>query len=269
MVNLEGPIGTEQQARASSAQALFNGPGTPAALAAAGIVAALTANNHSGDGAAPAVTFGVEVVVIDGLRVAVTAVDLTAGVPEALAERLKAARAGADALVATFHVTGPPSLIPKPELEEAVGVALAADAAVIAAHGTHAIARVERRGDVVIAWGLGNLVFNCRCTDGSSGLVLRVELDARGKVTRAEAIPLTLGCTTNAALAQDPVFALQVLESLGSSQEYGWATGCGFDARGLTRSTGVTCPHVRWGKRLRFRLESVWSLRPPIFNAVF
>ena len=192
-------------------------------MVAAGIV-----NNHAADGdaaatrsalaAARVAPLGTEVVLLNGLAVVLSAHDLTGGVPAGLADALKAARARGAVLVVTFHVTGPPSFLPKPELEEAVGLALDAGATVIAAHGTHAVARVERRGGAVIAWGLGNLVFACRCTEETDGLVLRVELDANGRVTRAEAIPIEAGLHgRDAALARDPALALKLLESLGSS----------------------------------------------------
>ncbi len=226
VVNLEGPMGSAQAAQASSAQVLINGPRAAEALAAARVVAAGVVNNHAGDGdaaatraalvAARVAPLGTAVVRLGGLDVVLTAHDLAA--PGDLAAQLKAARARGDVLVVTFHVTGVASFLPTPELEHAVGLALAAGATVVAAHGTHAIARVERRGPAVIAWGLGNLVFACRCTDEADGLVLRVELDAAGRVSVAEAVPVDAGLHgRNAALARDPSLALQLLESLGSS----------------------------------------------------
>ena len=228
VVNLEGPIGTEAAARVASEAALINGPQTPGALAAAGIAAAGIANNHAGDlgggataallGAAGVKAFGVTTLKLGGLDVVLTAHDLTGGVPVGLGAELTAARARGDVLVATFHVTGPPLLLPRPELRAAVDLALAAGATIVTAHGTHAFATVERRGDAVIAWGLGNLTFACACTDEADGLVLRVELDARGKVTRAEAIPIDAGLHgANARLAQDAKLPLDLLQSLGAT----------------------------------------------------
>ena len=119
-------------------------------------------------------------------------------------------------LVATFHVTGPPSLLPPPELKEAVELALAAGAKVVLAHGSHALGLVERRGDAVIAWGLGNLAFACACTDEVDGLALTVEFDAKGSVTRAAAVPVTAGLRgASAKLSAAPGLVLDLLESLG------------------------------------------------------
>lgn len=228
VVNLEGPIGTEHAARAASEAALINGPQAPAALAAAGIAAAGIANNHArdpGGGATAALleaagvkAFGVTTLRLGGLDVVLTAHDLTNGVPPDLATELAAGRARGDVLVATFHVTGPPLLLPRPELRAAVDLALAAGATIVTAHGTHAFATVERRGDAIVAWGLGNLTFACGCTDEADGLVLRVELDARGKVARAEAIPIDAGLRgANARPAADPKLPLDLLESLGAT----------------------------------------------------
>jgi poly-gamma-glutamate capsule biosynthesis protein CapA/YwtB (metallophosphatase superfamily) len=170
IVNLEGPIGTTEQAAASDAHKLVNGPQTGTALYSSGVVAAGIANNHAkdlGDGESTRATLqaagvrpvGVTVLAVANLKVVVTAHDLSGEPPSDLAEQLAAARTRGDVLVATFHVDGPALLLPRPELVRAVELALDAGATVIAAHGTHAIGNVERRGDAVIAWGLGNLTF--------------------------------------------------------------------------------------------------------------
>ena len=108
-----------------------------AELRAAGVRVAGIANNHAGDagpggvaataralregGVTPTgLSSGVAVVLVDGLRVAITAHDLGTAVPAGLADELRLARRGADVLVATFHVTAPPSYLPTPVLEQAV-----------------------------------------------------------------------------------------------------------------------------------------------------
>ena len=222
IVNLEGPVGSEADARASTASKLVNGPQTAVALQQAGVVAAGVANNHSDDlhGATQlkgVATFGLTQIDVGGLRGVLTAHDLAHGVPLNLATDLATARAKGDVLVATFHVTGPASYLPKPELVEAVEIALAAGATVIAAHGTHVIASVERRGAAVIAWGLGNLTFACACTNETDGLVLRVDFAGDGKVGRVEVVPIDAGLHgQNAALAKDPGLTMDLLHSLGA-----------------------------------------------------
>ena len=147
----------------------------------------------------------------------VTAHDLEAGVPAGLAGELAAARRAGDVLVATFHVTGPTTYLPRPELVDAVAIALDAGAAVVAAHGTHALARVERRDHAVIAWGLGNLAFACACTDEPVGGALAVEL-ARAGAGAAALIPVDAGLAGAPARAStDPAFTYELLAALGSS----------------------------------------------------
>src|SRR5262249_46107783 len=119
---------------------------------------------------------------INDITIAMTAHDLTHGVPPHLADELKAARSDADVLIATFHVTGPPSYLPRPELRRAVETAYQAGAGVIAAHGTHAIGPLERRDHAVIAWGLGNVAFACDCTHEEDAILLRVRVQPRKPV---------------------------------------------------------------------------------------
>lgn len=103
-------------------------------------------------------------------------------------------------------------------MEAAVEAALAAGATVVAAHGTHQLARVERRGRAVIAWGLGNLAFACACTDETDGLLLRVELDADGAALRAAVVPVDAGLRGEAVRpAREAALVFDLLESLGSS----------------------------------------------------
>jgi len=241
VVNLEGPVGSAADAQAATAARLVNGPQTGAALNRAGVVAAGIANNHASDLAGAALThandreddagrdatkraalagvatFGVTVIDVGGLKVVLTAHDLEHGVPRDLSAELATARARGDALVATFHVTGPASYLPRLELVEAAELALEAGAVVVAAHGTHAIGSVERRGRAVIAWGLGNLTFECACTAESDGLVLKVDFAADGSVARAQAVPIDAGLHgLNATLAKDPGLTMDLLRSLGA-----------------------------------------------------
>lgn len=215
VVNFEGPIGEGP----SSAEHLVN-----ASASLQGVKVAWVENNHADDegeegrqrtragleaaGIAPA---GVAV----AGRVVFMGVDLQKG---AFGADFDEARSRADVLVVGFHVTGPPLLLPPPELEVAVDLALAHGATLVVAHGTHAIARVERRGPAVIAWGLGNLMFACPCTDQKDGLVVEVELDGAGHVGGAWAVPVTAGLQGGVpALSDQPELVFDLLESLNSS----------------------------------------------------
>jgi poly-gamma-glutamate synthesis protein (capsule biosynthesis protein) len=243
VVNLEGAIAARPAAGAGLR--LVNPPGAVEALRAAGVRVAGIANNHAGDagpggeaataralragGVAPAGGAArVAIVRAGGLRVAVTAHDLRARVPAALAAELRAARASADALVATFHVTAAPSYLPGPALKEAVSLALAAGASVVAVHGSHLVGPVERRGPAVIAWGLGNVAFACDCTRETEGLLLSVELsveigrDGDGAAAiaagAAAVVPIRAGIGGEpVAPAPDAAAIFDLLAALGSS----------------------------------------------------
>jgi poly-gamma-glutamate capsule biosynthesis protein CapA/YwtB (metallophosphatase superfamily) len=232
IINLEGGIGSG--AASSSSARLVNDPSALPALAGAGVRVAGIANNHTRDlgatgpaetarqlarwGIAPAGDIaGAALVSAGTLKVVVTAHDLSAGVPAGLAEELAEVRLRGDALVSTFHVAGPPSYIPKPDLRAAVDTALAAGARVVAAHGTHALGPVERRGGAVVAWGLGNLAFACDCSREPEGAILRVTIPGDGEV-EATIIPIDAGLAgTPPRLAADPALALDLLDAIGSS----------------------------------------------------
>lgn len=235
IVNLEGPVGDSRDTGGDPDRPirLTHAPKALAELRAAGVVAAGIANNHArdaGPGGAAATARALAAVgvhpagdpagpatfTVGRLRVVVTAHDLEAGVPATLRAELLAARRRGDVLVATFHVTGPPTYLPRPELLDAVAIALEAGAAVVAAHGTHELARVERRGRAVIAWGLGNLAFACACTDEQSGALLEVVLGPDG-AGEASIIPVDAGLAGGSArAAADPALTFELLEALGT-----------------------------------------------------
>jgi poly-gamma-glutamate synthesis protein (capsule biosynthesis protein) len=231
IVNLEGPIGDTPEP--GGELRLANAPSAVAALRAAGVKVAGIANNHADDrgpegssrtaaalrdldilpAGGPA---GPAILSTNGRRVVVTAHDLSKGVPAGLEGDLDDARQRGDVLVATFHVTGPPSYLPRPELRVAVDAAITKGALVVAAHGSHALGPVERRGQSVIAWGLGNLLFACDCTDEVDGAVLRISIE--GEAARAQIIPIDAGLRGAAARpSHNPGLLLDLLDALGSS----------------------------------------------------
>ena len=194
VVNLEGPVGT---ALPGEGLRLVHDPASLPALATAGIAAASVANNHAADAGPGAVTADaladVGIAAFGGDRIAsrsgvsFAAFDLAGGVPPDLAARLSGVE---HPLVVAFHVTGDASPEPSPVLREAVDLAVAARAEVIVAHGTHVFAPVERRDGSVIAWGLGNFAFDCRCTNHTDGLALVVSL---GPTITARVVPIHAG----------------------------------------------------------------------------
>ncbi len=242
VVNLEGPLALDEEALALDFQPagttvkLGNAVSGVATLRRAGVVAIGVANNHSHDfgtehgarshvaakelGLVLAGDAGSEpapVLLVAGKRVGLTAHDLTKGVPSGLGQELTRARSDCDLLVSTFHVTGPPSYLPRPELREATEVALGSGASIVASHGTHALGPVERRGDALIAWGLGNLLFSCRCTDERDGAILQLFLN--GPAPRARVVPIEAGLGGQGAkLAKDPQLLFELLRAIGSSE---------------------------------------------------
>ena len=253
IVNLEGPVisgqtaAAAEAARSSTAQRLLNSAAALPWLAASGVRVAGVRNNHDTDlgtggladtraalRAANIAPAGADPGFIDsaGVRVAVVAHDLssaherhTLGSLRADIERsIAAASARADLVVASFHIRGPPSYLPPQELVEAVDTALSAGALIVAAHGSHALARVERRGPAIIAWGLGNLLFDCACTSESDGLIVYLSISVIGpvearrvRIDTAQVIAIDAGLLgAPATPASDGALTLDLLRSLGS-----------------------------------------------------
>ncbi len=232
IVNLEGPVTQNSSSRKFR---LWNAPASLAELSANNVRVAGIANNHAtdfgpngarqtasalrekgivpaGGGAGPAL------LKINGISIAITAHDLTNGVPENMAAELTAARQKADILIATFHVTGPVSYLPRPELKRAVDMAIAAGATLIVAHGTHAIGPLQRRGDAVIAWGLGNVAFACDCTNEEDAILLRVRVQ-KDKVAGVDVLPLHAGLNKQATQpSSDANGIFDLLEAIGTSR---------------------------------------------------
>jgi poly-gamma-glutamate capsule biosynthesis protein CapA/YwtB (metallophosphatase superfamily) len=206
-VNLEGPVilGDESRTRLK----VFNASEGLDALRALGVQVVSIANNHARDAGegAPTRTIaalqeanivpaglaaGAATLEISGKKIVFTSHDLSHGLPKNLRRELAAASASGDFLVATFHVSGPPAGHPTALLRQAAAIALAAGARVIAAHGSHRIGPVERRGGAVIAWGLGNLAFACDCTRERAGMILEITVEDKNQL-RAAVIPIRAG----------------------------------------------------------------------------
>ena len=72
---------------------------------------------------------------------------------------------------------------------------------------------MERRGQTVIAWGLGNLAFACDCTRESEGIVLELELVSG----EARVRPIHAGLLgAPAAPSPDPAGVYDLLTAIGS-----------------------------------------------------
>jgi hypothetical protein len=223
VVNLEGPVGPVGSAEVSGEVRLVNAEAALPDLRAQGVVAVGVENNHRDDlgeagppeTRAAAERHGLRVVDRAGLEhgaFALTAHLVGDGGPPAGFDAELAAAARRGDLVALLHTSGD-----GPGLADAVDRAVAAGARVVAVHGSHEIGPVERRGRAVVAWGLGNLLFDCACTDGAEGLILEVERFADGAIG-ASIVPVRAGLHgAPAARASDPDEVFDRLEALGSS----------------------------------------------------
>ena len=233
IINLEGPV-TGALPKGPGLN-LVNGPESIQELLSAGVKVAGIANNHAHDAGngseqnsgealrkigilpvgGPA---GPGSIVSGGLKFIVAAYDLTDDVPSGLEDQLREVKKQGKYLIVSFHVTGPPSYLPRPELRRAVEIALKAGAQIVVAHGSHAIGPVERRGKVIIAWGLGNLVFACDCTKEEEGLLMRASIGREG-VVLATIVPIRAGLLGEPAeLSPDPNGVFDLLEAIGSTK---------------------------------------------------
>jgi poly-gamma-glutamate capsule biosynthesis protein CapA/YwtB (metallophosphatase superfamily) len=234
VVNLEGPIGAPL--RAISASHLVNDARVPTLLRAAGVGVIGLANNHRADLGAGGVRASVEGIESAGLRAAdrgrpahwqtgSTSIRVVVGEAADLAQMQSDLKAPAGVRIAALHVLAPPSYLPARSTRHAVDALLAAGADVVAVHGSHALGPVERRGAAIIAWGLGNLAFDCACTREDEAMILRV-WRADGAMA-GEVVPIRAGLGGRpAARHPDRAGIIALLQGLGSD----------IDAEGRVRS---------------------------------
>lgn len=208
-LNLEGPA--QRDAPAPTEARLLNDARVLPALRAAGARFVSIANNHAQDNGPEGVARtasllreasleplgerpdAVTVSLVDGVRVAWVAWDLSRGVPTEARATLARARREAPVRVLSAHVTAPPLYTPPPRaLREAVALAVEQEFTVVLAHGTHTVAPLTREGRTLVAWGLGNAIFHCECSRETEGLLLRVYASEDG-ATRAWVAPLEAG----------------------------------------------------------------------------
>ncbi|HNH49378.1 MAG TPA: CapA family protein, partial [Myxococcota bacterium] len=228
IVNLEGAVADAPHSPAPDAlhPRLLNPASSLDLLAPAGIRIVSTANNHATDGGSHAQTIaalqavGVQAAGPLGVgrykRVTLSAWDLEAGLPVDLEAQLRSLRSQTEVLVVAFHTSGPPSYLPDPALSAAVQTALTAEAQVVVAHGSHLVGPVERRGNSVVAWGLGNLAMACDCTQEKDSMILRVRLEGP-RLIDAEVLPIEAGlrgASPRPSPAPNAIFDL--LEAIGS-----------------------------------------------------
>ena len=236
IVNLEGPIAPGLSVEMNSRGVrLRNAPGTADILHAAGVGIVSLANNHRLDwgtaglkstrralhsAAISTVGGNTHVIQHDSWKLGLVARELGSSTGRPIADAVRAVVAPSDLVIVSLHVTGPPSYLPLPPLVTVVNSVISAGADIVVVHGSHVVAKVERRSNAIIAWGLGNLVFSCDCTREQDALLLLLSVTKTPDALRigAKVVPLQTGLDGQPAQpAADPHVLIELLKSLGSS----------------------------------------------------
>jgi len=112
---------------------------------------------------------------------------------DALVPSVRAARAGAAAVLVSLHWGRTGLLLPAEEQRALAARLVDAGAAAVLGHGPHTLQGVERRGRGLIAYSLGNLAFGCRCTDVADAVALSFALEPDGGAGPATLRPFRAG----------------------------------------------------------------------------
>jgi len=120
------------------------------------------------------------------------------GTPAAIAADVTEARRHADFVIVAVHAGDEYVRTPNATQRELAEAALSAGAdAYIGAHA-HVVQPIERRGNQLIAWGLGNFIFGLDAVDLANippprvSLILKLTLERGVGVTSYEVVPVTL-----------------------------------------------------------------------------
>ena len=115
-----------------------------------------------------------------------------------LAIWIEQARQSSDFVVVSIHAGDEYVNTPNATQRELANAALAAGADVVLGHHAHVVQPVEQRGNQLIAWGLGNFIFDLDQWDLAGipeprvSLILNITLTKGVGVTAWEAVPVTL-----------------------------------------------------------------------------
>ncbi len=194
-------------------------------LADEGVVAVGLANNHAEDDGA--VTPGAALLEQAGLGVARQGAGYRdqahgwwLGAAHAdhdgWAEQLAPPQTGDDVpAIALVHTSDVAGYLPSQRTEAGVEALVDAGWDVVAVSGSHRVGAIERREDAVIAWGLGNLLFDCDCTSETEALVLQLELGGtwrdRDQVLDAQLVPIRAGLHGAPAILHEDTDAVMEL----------------------------------------------------------
>lgn len=117
---------------------------------------------------------------------------------EEIASAVEGARQVSDFVVVSIHAGDEYVNAPNATQRELAEAALAAGADVVLGHHAHVVQPVEQRGNQLIAWGLGNFIFDLDQWDLAGipeprvSLILNITLTKGVGVTGWEAVPVTL-----------------------------------------------------------------------------
>jgi poly-gamma-glutamate synthesis protein (capsule biosynthesis protein) len=111
---------------------------------------------------------------------------------------VRSAKEAAEFVVLTAHAGDEYRTAPNATQRQIAEAALAAGADVVIMHHAHVVQPIERRGGAVVAWGLGNFIFDLDEVDLANipaprvSLILRLTLTEGAGVTGVETVPVTL-----------------------------------------------------------------------------
>lgn len=223
IVNLEGavdPAASPAAGQVGARVVLVHAASVLPALRTAGVRAAAIANNHAADapGGVEATAAALSAAGVDPVGGARTAA-WTAGPRDVV---VHAARVGdavgplpADLDIVLVHDDAPPGWRPTAAMAATVDAAIAAGAEVVVGGGRHAFGTVERRGGAWVAWGLGDLAFDCACTDATEGLVL--VLDPHAPDLAPDLVVVGVGKVDAPVRFVDPRDAVDRIEEMGGA----------------------------------------------------
>lgn len=240
LANLECPL-SRRGLRAAKPFSFRGDPECAGVLARAGLDAVSLANNHSldygrgalvdtmtalessgvaavGAGMTRAEALEPRVFERNGIRIAVLgycdlfiegntprddAPGVATGDPEALLRAIRSARQASHVVVLLIHWGVEYRDKPTEAQRELARRATAAGATVVAGAHPHVLQPVEQSGRTLVAYSLGNFVFDQRRRDGSDSAILMVTVSATG-VDRFEAVPVVIdACRPAVATGED------------------------------------------------------------------
>jgi hypothetical protein len=223
IVNLESPITARGTTVSDGKVTRLAAAPARAAIVAGRIDVASLANNHALDwgeagrddtrraltgAGVRALVDGemADVATVDGMPVRMIAHFLPPGAnlaqQEDLVAHVRRARRGAAAVLVSLHWGRTGMVLPSDEQRALAAALVDAGATAVLGHGPHTIQGIERRGQALVAYSLGNLAFGCACTDVADAYAITFTIDKNGAAGPATVRPFRAGLA-GAAIARD------------------------------------------------------------------